>query len=124
MEQLLIVSGETTWREESLSVLAGCYVVHTVSDAREATAFLMRHNADVVLVDLELGDWGSFTVLSVAVALDPKPVVIMVGGANDIRKAVKAMRLGANDYLPHPVDAAAIACAIQRCSPARSMQCA
>jgi DNA-binding NtrC family response regulator len=72
-----------------------------VSDAKRALA---TQPVDLVLLDLYLPDGDGLEVLDQAVELDPRPVVLAMTARAEIHGAVSAVRRGATDYLPKPLD--------------------
>jgi DNA-binding NtrC family response regulator len=70
----------------------------------EAKRVLAAQPVDIVLLDLYLPDGEGLDVLDRAVELDPRPVVIAMTARAEIQGAVAAIRRGAADYLPKPLD--------------------
>ncbi|HEX3772119.1 MAG TPA: sigma-54 dependent transcriptional regulator [Polyangiaceae bacterium] len=70
----------------------------------EAKRILGAQPVDVVLLDLYLPDGDGLGVLDHAVQLDSPPVVIVMTARAEIQGAVAAVRRGAADYLPKPLD--------------------
>ncbi|MEM7482758.1 MAG: sigma-54 dependent transcriptional regulator [Acidobacteriota bacterium] len=59
--------------------------------------------ADLVLLDLGLPDLDGFEVLERLMVLDPSQQVVVLTGLDEAESAVRALRLGASDYLTKPV---------------------
>lgn len=77
------------------------YEVHAVVDWKEAQAFLADKEPDLIILDDQLPDaLGSELVAD----LSPYYPVIMLTAFGSVRKAVKAIRSGASNYLTKPVD--------------------
>ena len=80
---------------------------HTVieaCDVASARIALAERGPAVVLSDLKLPDGDGFAVLRAAKDLDPALPVIVMTAYGRIEDAVAAMREGALDFLPKPVD--------------------
>ena len=80
---------------------------HTVIEAADeasARVALAERRPAVVLSDLKLPDGDGFGVLRAAKDLDPALPVIVMTAYGRIEDAVAAMREGALDFLPKPVD--------------------
>jgi DNA-binding NtrC family response regulator len=70
----------------------------------EAKRALATQPVDLVLLDLYLPDGDGLEVLDQAIELDPRPVVLAMTAKAEIHGAVAAVRRGATDYLPKPLD--------------------
>jgi DNA-binding NtrC family response regulator len=80
---------------------------HTVIEARdqaEAIAALQTTHPAIVLSDLRLPDGDGFGVLRAAKELDAELPVLMMTAYATVPDAVVAMKEGALDFLPKPVD--------------------
>jgi DNA-binding NtrC family response regulator len=80
------------------------YRVVEAEDEPSAVAALRLHRPALVLSDLRLPEGDGLGVLRAAKDLDPALPVILMTGYGAIEEAVTAMREGALDYLPKPVD--------------------
>ena len=90
---------------------------HTVLEARdqpEAVQALRTHRPGVVLSDLRLPQGDGLGVLRAAKELDPELPVIVMTAFGSIQDAVTAMREGALDFLPKPVDPDHLQLMVQR----------
>jgi DNA-binding NtrC family response regulator len=74
----------------------------TAADGR--TALEMLRNADVALLDLGLPELDGLEVLEAARALPARPPIIVVTARDDMASTVRAIQLGAFDYLVKPLD--------------------
>ncbi len=80
------------------------YRVVEAADEAEAVEALRLNRPSLVLSDLRLPTGDGLGVLRAAKDLDPALPVILMTGYGAIEEAVAAMREGALDYLPKPVD--------------------
>ncbi len=80
------------------------YAVTTVDGASAARATLDRRPFDLVLTDLMLRDGSGLDVLDHARAEQPGVPVVFVTGRGTIADCVRAMKLGAFDFLQKPLD--------------------
>lgn len=88
-------------------------------DVASAVLQFRRHNPAVVTMDLGLPpDRDSvsegFKCLEKLLELDPNVKVIVLTGQNDQANALRAIRLGAYDFLAKPVDADVLALTVER----------
>jgi hypothetical protein len=94
------------------------YDVSTYADGRSA---LGAARADVVCLDLGLGDVSGIDVLSHLRALDADATIVVTTAETRIDVAVAAMRAGAYDYLTKPLDRERLAAAVKRAWERRAM---
>src|SRR6267143_2274114 len=82
------------------------YAVGVAESAQQWLEQIKREGADVVLVDIEMPDMSGLEALkTLREAYSPIELpVIMVTAKNQSEDIVKALDLGANDYLTKPVD--------------------
>jgi two-component system cell cycle response regulator len=83
---------------------AAGYHVDEAADGASALAMLAAHAPDVVITDLNMPGIDGFRVLSETRRIAPGVEVIILTGAHatDVGAAVRALRLGAHDYLTKP----------------------
>jgi len=113
--KILVVDDEAEIRELLTMVLRreGFEVV-AAQDGTAAFEQLRKEKPSVVLLDLAMPKVGGLEVLSQIKQTDPEiPVIICTGNA-DLPTAVKAMRLGAYDYLTKPFDADVLVPSVRR----------
>ncbi|MHB8652811.1 MAG: sigma-54-dependent transcriptional regulator [Terriglobia bacterium] len=92
------------------------YRVETVSNGTDAIQRVQQNPApDVVLLDLLMPKIDGMETLERLRQIRPGLKVIMLTCSNDARKAVQAMRLGAQDYLTKPFQKADLDAAIKNC---------
>ncbi len=90
------------------------YRVEEAASGAEAGPVLQRGNLDLALFDFQLPDTDGIKLLAEARASDPTLPVILMTAYASVDSAVLAMKLGANDYLPKPVDLDHLALTVQR----------
>lgn len=83
----------------------------SISDSTKALQLLRENPPDIVLLDLMMPLVSGFEILE-AMRADPElkyvPVVVLTS-SDDSENKLKALRLGANDFLSKPVDASELA---------------
>ena len=90
------------------------YTVTTCASGREALEPAASADADVILLDLRLEDMDGLEVLNELRGRSPACGIVVLTGHGTIDTAVKAMRLGAHDYLEKPCPIAKLEMAIQK----------
>ncbi len=88
---------ETLLREDG-------YEVSRAADGRQGLALLERTEADIVLTDLRMPGMDGLELLGRIKEMRPQTMVILMTAYGTVKTAVKAMKLGADDYLGKPID--------------------
>ena len=86
------------------SVLDGQGRLLTVSRARQALSLARSGKLDVAVLELSLPGAEGLGLLKDLLELQPEMEIICLTGEGNIRDAVEAMRMGANDYVTTPVE--------------------
>lgn len=105
MARLLLVEDEQLlrWALRGRLVRAG-HVVDEAATLAEAAVHLRQHRPQVVLLDIHLPDGNGIDFLSTENERLSESAVIVVTAEGRIEDAVRAMKLGAADFLAKPVD--------------------
>jgi DNA-binding NtrC family response regulator len=90
------------------------WVVLRAADPSEAAALYESEQPDLVLLDVGLPGISGLQLLDVLLARDADATVIMLTGNTDVATAVEAMRLGAENFLPKPVELRHLEAAVER----------
>jgi DNA-binding NtrC family response regulator len=90
------------------------YDVAIAHDGRAGLQLLERFDADVVLTDLRMPGMDGLELLTKLKELRPEVLVIVMTAYGTVNTAVKAMKLGAEDYLPKPIDFDELEVVLQR----------
>ena len=114
MPSILLVDDEKHTREGLLQALQENYDVSIASNADEAFNLLDASEFDVVVTDLRMPGKSGLKVIDKVLSLPNKPVVIMMTAYGNIESAVEAMKRGAADFLPKPVNLEKLEILIQR----------
>jgi DNA-binding NtrC family response regulator len=81
------------------------YLVHTAENGTEALRILREKEPDLLLLDIGLPDTSGINLLEQIKSSDPEIAVIMITAVEETRMVVRALKLGAYDYLAKPVNA-------------------
>lgn len=106
MRKVLIVDDDVAVTNYFMVFLVqtGLFEPSVANDSREVNGILQRETFDIIMLDMDMPNVSGMDILRAMRAKgDPTPVVILTG-VSDIDLAVRAMKLGAFDYLMKPVD--------------------
>lgn len=105
MEKILIIDDDRDMQLVLSDVVrSGGYEAIVAGNGRQALKELSAQSPDLVLLDLKLPGMNGMSVLEEIKKIDKNLIVIMLTGYGDIKGAVKAMKLGAFDYITKPFD--------------------
>ncbi len=93
------------------------YAAHVAHDAATALATARTREPEAAIVDLKLGADDGLALIEPLRRAHPKMRIVVLTGYASIATAVKAIKLGADDYLAKPVTAAAVAAVLERGAP-------
>jgi two-component system, NtrC family, response regulator len=105
MATILVVDDEKNYRwmlKELLEVEQ--YDVSTCEKVSDALAVLRESRIDLLLTDLRMGEADGMTLLAKAREISPTTTTILMTAYGTIERAVKAMRLGAYDFIVKPFE--------------------
>jgi two-component system response regulator RegA len=94
------------------------YVAHVAHDAAAALATAQSQQPGAAIVDLKLGADDGLALIEPLRRAHPRMRIVVLTGYASIATAVKAIKLGADDYLAKPVTASAVAAVLERGAPA------
>jgi PAS domain S-box-containing protein len=104
MAKILVIDDEESLRFTFKRFLAGAgYDVETAEDYRQASAVIAEKDFDLVFADIILGGKTGLDILREVKERNPCCPVVMITGCPEIATASDAVRLGAFDYIPKPV---------------------
>ncbi len=103
--KILVVDDEKSIRVTFDAFLSeGGYDAVTVADYNEALTTMETWNPDVIFSDIVLGGKTGIDLLQEVRKRKMNCPMVMITGAPDIETASEAVRLGAFDYIPKPVE--------------------
>jgi DNA-binding NtrC family response regulator len=112
---VLILDDEKHFTEELAEFLdLSGHVVFEANTVAEGMAVLSSHQVDILILDIRLPGADGLDILKKVKADYPLIEVIIVSGHGDMETVIKAMRLGAFDYLRKPFRHLDIQIAIER----------
>jgi two-component system, NtrC family, response regulator AtoC len=105
MARILIIDDETNLvRSLTFALEDEGHAVRGAGNAADGLAAVADFGPDLILLDLKLPDMSGLDVLESLKAKHCDAQVIMISAHGDTRAAVKAVKLGAADYITKPFD--------------------
>ncbi len=104
--RILLVEDEQGLRMVVESELARAgYSVEAIGNGLDAIARLSKERFDLAILDVTLPGKSGLEVLQFIRDRQMRTRVIMITGMEGLSVAIKAVKLGADDYIPKPFDA-------------------
>ena len=101
---ILIVDDDESMRDTLEAILKKDFNVAKVSDGKSAISTIKKKDIDVGLLDIRLPDINGIDVLKEIKEDNEDVDVIMITAVREIDTAVKAIKLGAYDYITKEFD--------------------
>jgi two-component system response regulator AtoC len=112
---VLVIEDDDDAREALCEFLSTAgYRVRPLRNGVEALAAAANSRPDAVLLDLVIPEPDGFEVLRRIRERDPRVPVIVMSALSQAEDVVRAMKLGANDYLPKPFDVSELNLVLRR----------
>ena len=112
--KVLIIDDEEQIRNLLIDVLSDSYQCADAGSAEEALAALANTTFDLVISDIDMGGMSGLELVPRVHSLSPDTVVVMVSGNQDIEFAIRALRVGAFDYISKPLDLRHVEASVER----------
>ena len=101
---ILVVDDEPLIRHSLRELLSHCgYAVTACSDGKEALDTLKQHHAHLILTDIKMPHMDGIELLKQIKIINKNTPVILMTSYASIENAVKAIKLGAYDYITKPI---------------------
>ena len=114
-KSILIVEDEKADRDTMIDLLSEAgYEVHGAQNGEEAIERAKEYSFNVVITDLKMPKGDGLQVLEQVKRIDPRTMVIICTGYGTVDTAVKAMKLGAYEYITKPIKIEEIKLVVQR----------
>ena len=118
---ILVVDDENGIRQSFKVLFKDRYHVLAAETGKEAIDLLTKNSVDLILLDILLPDVNGLDLLEKLKAIDPNLDVIMVTAVKDLQTAVKAIKLGAYEYIIKPFLVDDVLNAVERALEKRSL---
>jgi DNA-binding NtrC family response regulator len=114
-KRILVADDEEIVIRSCLRILSDDkYEIETVRNGLEAIERIAEKDYDLLVLDIMMPKLTGMEVLQRVKESHPDVDVIMITGLNESETAVKAMKLGAFDYLPKPFDPEELELVVER----------
>jgi DNA-binding NtrC family response regulator len=119
---ILVVDDEHGVRQSFYMVLKDEYNVLLAGSGKEAIDIFTKNSVDLILLDILLPDVNGIDLLAKFKEADPNAEVLMVTAVNDVQVAVKAIKLGAYEYIIKPFAVDEVLSVIRRALEKRNLK--
>ncbi len=120
---ILIVDDEKVVRDSCKRILHGKgYIISEAENAEEALRMIEKYSYDLVLTDIRLPGMDGIELLQKIKESYPATEVIVITGYGSVDTAVKAMKLGAYDYIEKPFRPDELATLVERALERKSLR--
>jgi DNA-binding NtrC family response regulator len=118
---VLVVDDEVSVRESLRLILKDRSDVTLVASGEAALESVSAHRYDVILLDILMPGRDGLEILESIRALTNVPQVIMLTATKTVKTAVRAMKLGAFDYVTKPFDIDELIVLVERAAQASAL---
>ncbi len=113
--RILVVDDERSIRDSLKMVLQEeGYPAQSACDGKEALHLLHQENFDILITDLKMPEMDGLELTKQCLQAYPKIAVIIITAYGSLDSAIKALRLGAHDYILKPFDFDDVLLKVQR----------
>jgi diguanylate cyclase (GGDEF)-like protein len=113
-QKLLIIDDEEQIRRLLFDLFSNLYDCYEAASAEEALAALSEQTFDLVISDIDMGGMSGLELVPRVHSIAPDTVVVMISGNQDIEFAIRALRVGAFDYITKPIDIRHVEASVER----------
>jgi signal transduction histidine kinase len=113
---ILVIEDEAQVRESYIDMFSFFgHNVEAVSNGREGLSLINKNGYDIVVTDLNMPEMDGLEVLEYLKKKKPYIEVIVITGFATLENAIKAMKMGAYDYVTKPVDIDHVRIVLAKC---------
>ncbi len=102
--KVVLIEDDSVLNRTMKRVIEKHYAVTAFTSPASAVEYISENGADVVVTDIRMPEMTGFQVLEKVRSASPETAVLMITGQSSIDESVKAIKSGAFDYIPKPVD--------------------
>ncbi len=112
---LLVDDEESILKVLSLDLKEQGYAVDSANSGKEAIKKLEQSHYDLIITDLNMEEMNGIQVMQEAKKMKPETMVMMLTAYGSLDTAVKALQLGASDYMFKPYDRSELFLRVKNC---------
>jgi two-component system, cell cycle sensor histidine kinase and response regulator CckA len=113
-EKILVVDDVDEQREIAAKILESLgYQVHSVSCGENALEYLMRHKADLLVLDMIMTGIDGLETYKHVLEMNPGQKAVIVSGYSETERVKEALSIGASTYIKKPYTLQKIAFAVR-----------
>jgi DNA-binding NtrC family response regulator len=114
-KNILVVEDDKATRDTIVDLLSETgYEVESAKNGEEAIKMVQEYGFNMVITDLKMPKGDGIQVLEQVKKIDSQTIVIICTGYGTVDTAVKAMKLGAYEYITKPIKVEEIKLVVQR----------
>ncbi len=114
-KNILVVEDDKSTRDTMVDLLSETgYEVESANNGEEAIKMVQEYGFNMVITDLKMPKGDGIQVLKQVKKIDSQTIVIICTGYGTVDTAVKAMKLGAYEYITKPIKVEEIKLVVQR----------
>jgi len=103
-EKILVIDDEASIRSSLRGILEDeGFQVQSAESGEEGLRLVDKQNFDLLLLDIWLPEMGGLDVLAKVKSMEGSPQVVIITGHGTVETAVKAVKMGAFDFLEKPL---------------------
>ncbi len=119
--KILVVEDDPNLREAIVdSLMLKGHLVQEVCNGAEAVRVIAQSSLDIVLSDINMPEMDGLQLLAHVKKYQPWLPIILMTAYGDVGQAVKAMQVGANDYLMKPFEVQELLTVINKYQPSNN----
>ncbi|QSR87508.1 sigma-54-dependent Fis family transcriptional regulator [Candidatus Methylacidiphilum infernorum] len=120
--KLLIIEDEKRTRMGLVMALGEEFDTYEASDLSSAMTILENEPIDIVLADIRLGKESGLEILRKVKSLPFPPACLFMTAYGSVENAVEAIKMGAYDYIPKPLDLEKLEITLKRIYESRKVE--